>query len=46
MAWIYDELFASWVGPLNGSLLFAISYVLIWLAIMWVFFQRRIFIKI
>ena len=45
-SWIYNELFASWAGPLNGSFLFAISYVLIWLAIMWVLFQRRIFIKI
>jgi len=45
-AWIYNEVLASWAGPLNGSLLFAVSYVLIWLAIMWVLFQRRIFIKI
>jgi len=44
--WIFDELFASWAGPLNGSFFFALSYVLIWLAIMWVLFQRRIFIKI
>ncbi|MFH1765457.1 MAG: DUF5009 domain-containing protein, partial [Gemmatimonadota bacterium] len=45
-AWIYNELFASWAGPLNGSLLFAMSYVLIWLAIIWALFLRRIFIKI
>ena len=45
-AWIYEGLFASWAGSLNGSLLFAISYVSIWLAIMWVLYHRRIFIKI
>jgi predicted acyltransferase len=45
-AWIYDELFVPWAGPMNGSLLFAMSYVLFWLAIMWVLFLRRIFIKI
>jgi predicted acyltransferase len=45
-SWIYEELFASWAGPLNGSLAFAISYVLIWLAIIWILYWRRIFIKI
>jgi predicted acyltransferase len=44
--WIYEELFVPWAGPLNGSLAFAISYVLAWLAIMWIFYRRRIFIKI
>ncbi len=45
-AWIYERLFASWAGPLNGSLFFALAYVLIWLAMMWVLYRRRIFIKI
>ncbi len=45
-AWIYEALFASWAGPLNGSLAFALSYVLAWLAIMWILYRRRIFIKI
>jgi predicted acyltransferase len=45
-SWIYNQLLASWAGPLNGSLLFALSYVLFWLAIMWFLFQRRIFIKV
>ncbi len=44
--WIYENLFASWAGPLNGSLFFALSYVLVWLTIMWILFRRRIFIKI
>jgi predicted acyltransferase len=44
--WIYGNLYASWAGPLNGSLLFALSYVLVWLTIMWILFERRIFIKI
>ena len=45
-AWVYNEIFASWAGPLNGSLFFAMSYVLIWLAIMWILYKRRLFIKI
>jgi predicted acyltransferase len=45
-AWIYEELFSAWAGPLNGSLAFAVSYVLIWLAIIWILYRQRIFIKI
>jgi len=44
--WIYETLFASWAGPLNGSLAFALAYVLFWLGLMWVLYRRRIFIKI
>ncbi len=45
-AWLYETLFASWAGPLNGSLAFALAYVGFWLALMWVLHSRRIFIKI
>jgi len=44
--WMYEHAFASWAGPLHGSFLFALSYVLVWLAIMWILFRRKIFIKI
>jgi predicted acyltransferase len=44
--WIYERLFASWAGPLNGSLAFALTYVLFWLALMGLLYQRRVFIKI
>jgi predicted acyltransferase len=44
--WIYEALCASWAGPLNGSLAFALSYVLFWLSIMWVLYRRGVFIKI
>lgn len=45
-AWIYRNVFASWAGDLNGSLAFAVSYVALWLGLMWVLYSRRIFIKI
>ena len=45
-SWIYEDLFVSWAGPLNGSLFFALSYVLFWLSLMWILYRRRIFIKI
>jgi predicted acyltransferase len=44
--WIYRHGFQPWAGDLNGSLAFALSYVLFWLALMWVLYRRRIFIKI
>jgi len=44
--WIYQNLFASWADPMNASLAFALSYVLFWLALMWLLFWRRVFIKI
>lgn len=45
-AWIYRDLFASWLGNWNGSLGYAIVYVLFWLGIMAIFYQKKIFIKI
>ena len=44
--WIYEALFASWAGPLNGSLAFALFYVLFWLGLMWLLYLRGVFIKI
>jgi predicted acyltransferase len=44
--WIYEHLFASWTSPVNASLAFAISFVLVWLFFMWLLYRRRIFIKI
>ena len=44
--WLYENLFASWMSPMNASLAFAISFVLVWLFFMWLLYRRRIFIKI
>jgi len=44
--WIYENLFASWAVPLNASLAFALTYVLFWLALMWILYRKGIFIKI
>jgi predicted acyltransferase len=44
--WIYNNLFASWASPINASLAFAIVFVLVWLALMWMLFRRNIFIKV
>ncbi len=45
-AWIYANAFASWLPPLNASLAFAVTFVLVWWGIMEVFYRRKIFIKV
>ena len=32
--WIYKYLFVSWAGDLNGSLFFAITWILLWLGVL------------
>ena len=43
---IYETAFASWAGPLNGSLAFALATVLFWLGVAWAMYARRIFLKV
>ena len=38
--------FASWAGAYNGSLLYAVAYVLFWLGITTLMYRRRIFLKV
>ncbi|MBW4605300.1 MAG: DUF5009 domain-containing protein [Calothrix sp. FI2-JRJ7] len=44
--WIYEKLFASWAGAMNGSLFFAITIVLFWWVILYAMYRRRWFLKI
>ena len=44
--WIFEHLFASWASPINASLAFAIAFVLVWLALMWILYRRKIFISV
>jgi predicted acyltransferase len=46
LAWIYQHLFVPWAGNLNGSLAFAICFVLFWLILMTPLYRKKIFIKI
>ena len=45
-AWIYEHLFRSWAGALNGSLLFAIAMVSFWWVILYGMYRRHWFLKI
>jgi predicted acyltransferase len=46
LAWVYRHAFAPWAGDLNGSLAYAVSYVLLWLGLMALLYRRRVFIKL
>jgi predicted acyltransferase len=45
-AWIYANVFASWIDPLNASLAFALVFVVLWWGVMENFYRRKIFIKV
>ena len=44
--WIYEQWFASWAGPLNGSLAFAVAFVLLWLLPMAWLYRRGLILRI
>jgi predicted acyltransferase len=44
--WIYKNIFASWSGEMNGSLLFALVTVAFWLFVAFIMYRQRWFIKV
>lgn len=44
--WIYEGFFVPIAGPLNGSFLFAVATVLLWLGLLWLLYRRGWFLKI
>lgn len=44
--WIFDNLFAPLASPINASLIYAVSYIFLWLFLMWILYRKRIFIKV
>jgi predicted acyltransferase len=43
---IYRTLVAWGLAPINASLAFALSFVLLWFGILWVLYRRNIFLKV
>ncbi len=43
---IFDKVFLPLVAPADASLLYAISFVVLWWFLMWLLYRKRIFIKI
>lgn len=44
--WIYQNVFLPFAAPINASLMFAVSYILLWLFLMWLLYRKRIYIKV
>ena len=44
--WIFDSRFAPLASPLNASLMYAVSFILLWLFLMWLLYRKRIYIKV
>jgi predicted acyltransferase len=44
--YIYQHWFVTWSGNLIGSLAYAITYIMFWLGILYIFYRKKIFIKI
>jgi predicted acyltransferase len=45
-AYLFNTFYLSWLEPINASLLWALSYVVIWLGLMWILYAKKIFIKV
>jgi len=43
---IYTGFYVPLAGDLNGSLLFALTNILVWLGILWYLYSKKIFVKI
>jgi len=43
---IFEQYYASWLAPRNASLLFAVTFVLLWAALLGVLHHKRIFFKV
>jgi predicted acyltransferase len=44
--YLYETFYASWLAPANASLVYAVSYVVLWLGLLSFLYRRRIFIRI
>ena len=44
--YLYNNLFASWLTPINASLAWAICFVSVFLGLMWILYAKKIFIKV
>jgi len=43
---IFENVYLPVALPINASLMFAVSFILVWLFLMWLLYRKRIFIKV
>lgn len=44
--WIVDNIFLQLFQPINASLAYAISFILLWLFLMWLLYRKGIYIRV
>jgi predicted acyltransferase len=44
--WIFDNIYSAIAQPVDASLLYAITFILFWLVLMWLLYRKRIYIKV
>lgn len=44
--WIYETFFSPYFSPINASLAGAVTFILIWLGILWWMYNKKIIIKV
>src|ERR1035437_3241589 len=44
--WVYENIFVAIAQPIDASLLFAITFILFWLLLMWLLYRKQIYIKV
>jgi predicted acyltransferase len=44
--WLMDHIYLPTFQPINASLAYAISFILLWLFFMWLLYRKRIYIKV
>lgn len=44
--YLYNSFFVPYFSPINASLAWALTYVLLWLGLMWILYSKKIFLKI
>ena len=43
---IFKHVFLPLASPVNASLMYAISFILLWLFLMWLLYRKEIYIKV
>ncbi len=44
--WVYQNIFLTWLSPINASLAYAIFFIAVMYFCMWLLYRKKIFIKI
>jgi len=46
VTYLYNILFTPYFSPLNASLAWAVTWVLLWMCVLWIMYNRKIFIRV